>query len=164
MQSKDELETWYETVDPWKYETTHDDLARKQIIIDAIKQYCGYPKSLLDIGAGEGFITKDIPAERLYAIEISDIASSRLPDHIKRIHEPEEHDCILTCGTLYKQYDHETIARWLKTSKKYIVVAGIKDWLIPYDFGNLIFRQEFPYRQYTQQLSIYEVTPQHRDN
>jgi len=164
MQTKEELENWYSENDPWNYETTVDDRMRKEIIINTLKTHCSPIKSILDIGAGEGFMTKDLPAEELYAIEISDVAANRMPKNITRIHEPKDHDCIITCGTLYQQYDHKKISEWLKMSKKYIVVAGIKDWLIHYDFGNLIYRIEFPYRQYTQQLSIYEVTPQHRDN
>ena len=40
----------------------------------------------------------------------------------------------------------------------YILVGGIKDWIIWGDFGKIINEVEFKYRQYTQILRLYEVT------
>lgn len=155
MQTKQELESWYSKKDPWAYETTPDDQTRKDKIINALKDL--KLESILDIGAGEGWITKDLPAQKIYAQELSDTARERIPEWIIR-HTDKVVDATLTCGTLYPQYDHKQIAEDLvKYSKKYIIVVGIDEWLIDYDFGKIIYQEKFPYREYTQRLTIYET-------
>lgn len=155
MQNREELNNWYSTRDPWFYETTPDDQVRKDKIIGAIKDL--NIESILDMGAGEGWITKDLPVTKIYAQELSDVARDRIPEWIIR-HTDEIVDATLTCGTLYAQYDHKQIAEDLKRySRKYIIVAGIDSWLIDYDFGKIIHQERFPYREYTQRLTIYET-------
>lgn len=156
MQSKEELENWYRFPDPWAYETTQDDLDRKQKIIDILPfEYL----RAIDIGCGEGFVTRDLPAIEIHGIEISDLAAGRLPWNVKRVTEPEGlYDLVMTTGTLYAQYNHEQIVNWIKKcSCRHILIAGIKDWLMPYSFGNVIERIEFPYREFTQSVVLYEV-------
>ncbi len=163
MQTKEELEQWYATPDPWLYEVTQDDSFRKNEILNILK---GHPQPhlrrfsrALDIGCGEGFITKDIPALEIHGIELSDLASSRLPKNIKRVNSPEgSYDLVMTTGTLYEQYNHEQIAQWIRQSASaYVLIAGIKDWLQPYTFGSKLVSKEFPYRQYIQSVTLYEV-------
>lgn len=104
MQTKEELDNWYRYPDPWAYETTQDDLDRKQKIIDLLSTR--YQRAI-DIGCGEGFVTRDLPAIEIHGIEISDLAASRLPWNVKRVHEPEGiYDLVMTTGTLYTQYNH----------------------------------------------------------
>jgi len=156
MQTKEELENWYRFPDPWAYETTQDDLDRKKKIIDMLP--LRYERAI-DIGCGEGFVTRDLPAIEIHGIEISDLAAARLPWNVKRITEPEGvYDLVMTTGTLYSQYNHEQIVHWIKKCFcRHILIAGIKDWLMPYSFGNVINRTEFPYRQYIQSVVLYEV-------
>lgn len=156
MQTKEELENWYRFPDPWAYETTQDDLDRKKKIIDMLP--LRYERAI-DIGCGEGFVTRDLPAIEIHGIEISDHAASRLPWNVKRVLQPEGvYDLVMTTGTLYAQYNHEQIVEWIKKcSCRHILIAGIKDWLMPYSFGNVISRTEFPYRQYIQSVILYEV-------
>lgn len=156
MQSKDELENWYKNPDPWAYETTQDDHYRKDKLLNIItKRYI----RALDIGCGEGFVTRDLPAEDVHGIELSDLAASRLPWNVRRIHAPEGlYDLVITTGTLYEQYNHEQIAQWIKgCASRHVLIAGIKDWLKPYTFGSVIDHTEFPYRQYIQSVTLYEV-------
>ncbi len=157
MQSKDDLEKWHSTKDAWNYETTQDDITRKEKILSLLGTY----KKALDIGAGEGWITKDINAEIIHAIEISDNASSRFPSNVKRVHEPEgEYDLVITTGTLYKQYDNQQILDWIrKCSKGSLLIAGIKSWLPTLPEPDKYI--EFPYREYTQCIYFYETSPQH---
>lgn len=157
MQSKEELEQWYQVSDPWQYQQTPDDAHRKSIILGMLNS--NYIRAL-DIGCGEGFVTADLPAVDIHGIEISDNAASRFPWNVKRVHEPEGvYDLVMTTGTLYAQYDHEQIYNWvLLSSCKHILIAGIKDWLIPYSFGKLINEKEFQYRQYIQRVSLYEIS------
>ena len=157
MQSKEELEQWYKNPDPWQYEKTEDDLIRKDHLLSMLTiRY----RRALDIGCGEGFLTRDLPAIDIHGIEISDNAASRLSWNIKRVHEPEGfYDLVVTTGTLYQQYDHEKIAEWIRRSSyRHVLVSGIKEWLIPYNFGTPIDAIEFEYRQYTQSAILYEVS------
>lgn len=156
MQSREELEEWYKRPDPWSYENTEDDLTRKNIILDMLyKQY----NRALDIGCGEGFITRDLPAVDIHGIELSDTAASRLPWIVKRVSEPVGiYDLVITTGTLYQQYDHEKIDKMIKkASCRHVLVAGIKAWLLPYKYGKIIDEKEFTYRQFIQRVTLYEV-------
>jgi SAM-dependent methyltransferase len=155
-QTKEELEEWYQTSDPWSYEITPDDKVRKEIILSLLDNY----ETALDIGCGEGFITKDIPSKNIYGLDISDNAALRFPNNVKRILLPEnKYDLVMSTGTLYQQYDYELITNWIKNhSSRHILVGGIKDWIIWDDFGKIINEVEFKYRQYTQILRLYEVT------
>ena len=161
MQSKEELEQWYHKEDPWQYKTTQDDLKRKEsliMILSEISNGIQYERAL-DIGAGEGYVTQDIFAKEIYGIEISDLAASRFPSNVKRVIEPEgKYDLVMTTGTLYSQYNHKQIVDWIRQSaSKHILIAGIKDWLIDYSFGQVIHQSEFPYRQYVQRVTVYEL-------
>ena len=156
MQSKEELENWYLREDPWKYKTTEDDYIRKEKILSLLKKY----DKALDIGCGEGFITKDLPANEIFGIELSDNASLRLPSNVNRLQTPDgKYDLVITTGTLYQQYNHQQITEWIKECTSYhILVGGIKDWMIWSDFGKIINEIEFKYREYTQVIRLYEIT------
>jgi hypothetical protein len=156
MQSKEELENWYLREDPWNYKTTEDDYFRKEKILSLLKKY----DKALDIGCGEGFITKDLPANQIFGIELSDNASLRLPSNVTRLIKPvDKYDLVMTTGTLYQQYNHQQITNWIKQSASHhILVGGIKDWMIWSEFGEIINEIEFQYREYTQIIRLYEIT------
>lgn len=157
MQSKEELEQWHSQKDPWGYETNPYDKVRKDIILSMLGNY----DRALDIGAGEGWLTKDLPSREIHAIEISDNASARFPNNVIRVHKPEgEYDLVITTGTLYRQYDNQQILDWIKEAKpKTLLIAGIKDWLVDLPFGTPTKEIEFPYREYTQVIKLYnEIT------
>lgn len=154
-QSKKELEEWYSEPDKWEYWKNKDDSRRKKEIMVLLDEY----KTALDIGAGEGFITTDLPAKKIYAIELSDTARERLAPHIITEVPNKKFDLVVSCGTLYEQYEHEKMAELIKKhSKHHVLIAGIKEWLIDYDFGRVIRQYEFPYRGYTQLIRLYEIT------
>lgn len=158
MQTKSELESWYAQPDPWGYTTNPDDERRKKIILEVLDEHGPFTRAL-DIGCGEGFVTKDVPADNIYGIEISDEAAGRLPNNVTRIKEPKgKYDLILCTGMLYQQYDHEAITRMIEEHAGNIVVtSNIKDWEInklPSD--KQIKDMEFPYREYVQKLRVYK--------
>ena len=157
MQTKEELEHWYAVSDPWLYRQTLDDQIRKDLILDFLP--LKYQRAL-DIGCGEGFVTTDLPAIDIHGIEISDNAAHRLPWNVKRVHQPEGvYDLVMTTGTLYHQYNHAQIAEWIRrASARHVLIAGIKDWLVPYNFGTPIASKEFKYREYTQSVILYDVS------
>ena len=156
MQSKEELEQWYQNPDPWAYKTTIDDSYRKDQILSMFD--LDYTRAL-DIGCGEGFLSKDLPAIEIHGIELSDLAASRLPWNVQRVYAPQGfYDLVVTTGTLYEQYNHEQIAEWVTMSScRHVLIAGIKDWLKPYKFGKIIKSKEFVYRQFVQSVILYEV-------
>ena len=66
MQSKDDLESFYKTEDPWGYKSNGDDIKRKDIIISSLDFICGFNglclKNALDIGCGIGKYLKILQA------------------------------------------------------------------------------------------------------
>ena len=159
MQTKQELEYWYKDEDPWDYRTHPDDIYRKNFYLTALEHLGEEYERALDIGAGEGFITQDLPAKEIHAIELSDVAAARLPENVKRVQAPiGEYDLVLVTGLLYQQYDHASIARTAsEAASKHICIGGISEWLLPYNFGEVIRSFEFPYREYLSRFSIYET-------
>lgn len=159
MQNPNEIESWYSQKDPWGYETTIDDEIRKQTILEALgnKKF----KRALDLGAGEGWITKDLPAKELFAYELSDNASGRLPANVKRVTAPAgPYDLVILTGVLYGHYDYKALTQLaLQYSSNIILTCNIKEWEkneFPQDW--LVYEKEFPYRDYTQHLCIYSIT------
>ncbi len=161
MQTKQELENWYEQEDPWDYTITEDDIYRKHFYLTVLEDLDGTYERALDIGAGEGFITKDLPAKEIHAIELSDTAAKRLPENVKRVSTPiGKYDLVLVTGLLYNQYDHRAIAKMATdAASKHVCIGGIVDWLRPYVFGELIRSFEFPYREYLSAFKVYETRP-----
>ena len=156
MQSKQELESWYSTEDPWGYKSNPHDSYRKVRILDALrgKKY----NKALDIGCGEGWITQYLPAKVIHGLELSEKASERIPKPVIPVTEPKgKYDLIVLTGVLYKQYDYQAMTDMaLKHIKKggTILTCHIKDWEIPLPLkeDNLL---EFPYREYVEVLRRY---------
>lgn len=157
MQSKLELEHWYQNPDPWAYKTNKEDFTRRDKFYDILNKFGPFDRAL-DIGCGEGFITEFLPCAEIHGIELSDQAASRLPPIVKRVHQPDaKYDLVMTTGTLYPQYNHRQIYDWIMNSAARIIfIAGIKDWLVPYKYGKILHREEFTYREYVQQVTVYE--------
>lgn len=159
-QTKDDLEEWYLQVDPWGYTTNQDDQQRKEMILDALSPYAPF-KRALDIGCGEGFITKDLPAKAIEGIEMSDNAAGRLPKNVKRVVNPSgEYDLIICTGMLYDHYDHHTFLSWIRSHIApggIILTCNIKDWEIN-DLPSepQVHDVEFYYRTYQQKLRVYK--------
>ena len=160
MQAKDSLDTFYKVMDPWGYRRNPDDRVRKENILAALEpnQY----QRALDIGAGEGFITEDLPANEVHAIEWSDRAARRLAEHITRVGEPEgKYDLVVATGVLYPHYHYGRMHWWIdRCASKTVLTCNIKAWEVPLESKHLkqVHEEEFPYREYVQKLRIYEST------
>lgn len=154
MQSKQEIETWYQRHDPWQYENNPDDIHRKEIILNHLGKY----NRALDIGAGEGWITKDLPADHIEAIEWSDTAAQRFPKNITRVMEPTgQYDLIIATGVFYPQYDWKQMHEWIyHHATDTVLTSNIKSWEIPLEWEPVKV-VEYPYREYTQRLCIYKL-------
>ncbi len=164
-QSKQDLERWYETKpDPWDYKRHEDDLERKcKILAKIVRIEPGF-RRLLDLGAGEGWITKDIPAEYRYGYELSDTAAARFPENVKRVKKPEGwYDLVVATGVLYPQYDWQTMVSLMQIhARRIIVTCNIKSWEVPQAIaqipGQQIDEQEFHYRDFVQKLRVFDVS------
>lgn len=152
-----EIEAWYSNKDPWQYEHTQDDQVRKSKILALLtNQY----ERALDIGGGEGWISKDLPAKSIEVYEVSENARKRLPDGILGVTEATgDYDLVVATGVLYQHYHFEEMLEIIKKhATKTILIAGIKDWLVDTtQLGSLVYEEEFPYREYTQVIKIYEI-------
>lgn len=162
MQTKLELEKWYDTEDPWGYRSNPEDIKRRKMIIDMLHRHMpsnGYQKAI-DIGCGEGFITTQLPASSIHGIDLSDNALNRVPDNVIPVSIPNGlYDLVVSTGTLYPQYDHERINSYILSCRlHHVLIGGIKDWLLNYNYGKIIETIEFPYREFTQKLTLYEIS------
>lgn len=159
MQSKQELEKWYEEPDKWGYfQNEYDEIRLKNI-----KYLLGWGKKtydrILDIGCGEGFVTQHLPSDVIHGLDISENAMNRLPSNVTAVSSPQgKYDLVVSTGTLYSQYDHEAIYKMIiESATQYVLIGGIADWLIEKQFGAEIQKMHFPYRQFTQKLTLYAV-------
>jgi hypothetical protein len=166
MQTKSQIENFYQTKDPWEFQTNPEDLKRKKIIIEKSKEFCNsilkkeQYENALELGAGEGWITKDLPAKNVYGHEISEIAVSRWDKKIKMYDQSIKYDLIIAPGVLYPQYDFKSFLNLIRDKSNGIVMTiSIKDWEIN-DLKNPIYELEFRYRQYNETLKIYNLKQQ----
>ncbi len=157
---KENMDEFYKTVDPWGFQSNPDDQRRKEKIICALGKYAPYNRAI-DLGAGEGWITKDLPAKSIFAYEISDVAKSRLPENVQAVNEPSgKYDLVIATGVLYKHYDVDLLFEIIKKhASKYVLTCNIQQWEDPRVLGigkQLVF-DFFPYRQYTQSLRFFSI-------
>jgi len=172
VQSKEELEEWYSNPDPWGYNTNRDDLLRKRRILSALPQL-DYQR-VLDIGCGNGFVTKDLPGKEIIGIDISENAirwaTQNAPPHIRYICaslfdlpdlDLPPMDLIVINGVLYSQYIGKSnrlvyiIIDRLLPPGGILVCSHIYEWYqsrFPY---LTVSREYFPYREYSQILEVY---------
>lgn len=161
IETKEELDRFYERPDPWDFQATKDDHTRRMIIARTAGMFAPALGRTLDIGAGEGWITCALPGRELHGLELSDRAASRFPYRVKRVLEPDgSYDLVVCSGVLYRHYDCGLCLEWIrKSSLKFVLTCHIKTWEIEEisSIGREIFMAEFPYREYVQKLRVFEV-------
>jgi SAM-dependent methyltransferase len=172
IQSKDELDNWYSEADPWGYFTNPHDAMRKAKILAAIPKF-EYERTL-DIGCGNGFVTRDLPGKNVIGLEKSEKAvewaNKNTPSHVhyrcgSLFDLPDldlpKMDLIVITGVLYPQYISSArrlvivlIDQILKPGG-ILVCSHIYAWLkirFPY---LTVSREYFEYREYSQVLEVY---------
>jgi len=161
MQSKEELEKWYEKEDPWGYKNNKDDDKRKEYILKELWLYPFFNKAL-DLGCGEGFLTKYLPAKKIYGYDISDTALSRLPKNViplKRNEIIDKYDLIIATGILYKHYNYMDFINIInKYASGIVLTCNIKDWEKGINLlknEKIHRRMEFKYKKYIEILRIF---------
>jgi 2-polyprenyl-3-methyl-5-hydroxy-6-metoxy-1,4-benzoquinol methylase len=172
IQRKEELENWHKQSDPWDYENNYDDKKRKSILLSEIPKR-SY-SNVLDIGCGQGFITKDLPGSNVYGVDISqiaiDYANNLKMDNIVfkqgSIFEIDKlftikFDLIIITGVLYPQYIGKSssliyhLIDEILNENGVLISVHINDWYNS-QFPYLKIQQLFyDYRIYTHNLEIY---------
>lgn len=173
MQPYEEIEKSYETPDPWGFQSNPEDAKRKARFIEVCKEHAPGKakrfKKALDIGAGEGWITKDLPARAKHAFELSRQAAARLPKNVKDVPDPRGgYDLVTACGVLYTHYNHQLFFDLMRdqvVSGGVVVTCNIKAWehksmsdrrFIEETLGlEQIHEETFAYREYVQQLRVF---------
>lgn len=160
MQTKVELEQFYKKTDPWGFQENADDIRRKSLILGHLNR--SRFKRALDIGCGEGWISKDLPADEIHGFELSDQAAARLPASVKRVIVPEgRYDLIVATGVLYSQYDWRRMLDMIRQHACGVVLTcNIKNWERPEttSLPHQYHEEEFPYREYIQKLRLFDFS------
>ncbi len=172
IQKKEELEQWHNNEDPWGYNSNTDDLVRKDVLLSEIPNI--KYKTVLDIGCGQGFITRDLPGEMIYGVDISqsaiDFANKNTDSRVQfkqgSIFEIDKlfdikFDLVIITGVLYSQYIGKSsnliyllIDKILK-DEGILISVHINEWYesqFPY---HKIKQLYYDYREFTHNLEIY---------
>lgn len=158
IEGKESLEKQYETPDPWGFQTNPEDAKRKEKILSILtKRY----KRAIDIGCGEGWITKDLPADEIFGYELSDTASSRLPENVKRAKRfTGKYDLVIATGVIYPFYNGDKLLEKIKEiSSGDVLLCNITDWEIPNDYPIV---EEFKYREYVERIRFGSQHRKHK--
>lgn len=172
IQDKEDLEIWHNSRDPWNYNKNKSDILRRDLLFSELpkKDY----NNVLDIGCGQGFITKLINAKCVIGVDISEsaikFANEDSPENVTfkqgSIFEIDQlfdikFDLIIITGVLYKQYIGESsnliyilLDKILK-EKGNLVSVHINEWSIC-RFPYLKIKEViYPYREYNHKLEIF---------
>lgn len=173
IQSVTKLDQWYSTADPWGYEHHPDDQKRKKLLLGELpeKEY----RSVLDIGCGNGFITRYLPGENVTGVDLSEEAI-----RYARLHQVQNQrylvgsvfnlvpllsgftfDLIVITGVLYPQYvGHANslvylIIDQLLENGGIIASVHIDEWATA-RFPYLLLKSTiYDYRQFLHRMEIY---------
>jgi len=167
-ENKKFLEDWYKTDDPWGYEKHPHDRIRKSKILDCLRHR--YFSRVLDIGCGQGFITRDLPGKQVFGYDLSETALKRLPGGVFPLKMEDikgKYDLIIATGIIYEQYDYKWIVDTInKHASDVVLTCNITDWEMPYinKLKNQIHVEEFPYRDWIERIRIYDYSKNHNRN
>jgi len=172
LQPIKDLEDWHKEDDPWGYEDNPEDIKRRDILLSEIpnKSY----KNVLDIGCGQGFITKHLPGPSIIGVDISHEAIKKAKkiesDRIKFVQSSlfelnkifaGKFDLIIITGVLYPQYVANSLNLAYKIIDKLLEDSGIlvsvhiNSWYkarFPYLLLDVF---SYDYREYMHRLEVY---------
>nr|WP_262916806.1 class I SAM-dependent methyltransferase [Aestuariivivens insulae] len=166
------METWHRTKDPWGYNSNEHDLFRREMLFSELpeREY----KNVLDIGCGQGFITKQLNVSSVTGIDISQEAIR----HANKNNETNviflqgsifditkmfkvKFDLVLITGVLYQQYIGDSsnliylLIDQILEERGHLVTVHINEWNIC-QFPFLKLKEViYPYRDYNHKLEVY---------
>lgn len=173
LQPKSELEAWHKAVDPWGYETHPDDIARKLLLLAELPVR-GY-EAVLDIGCGQGFVTRDLPGRSIIGVDVSEeairFANESATDRVqyrcgdlfglKSLGDQGRFDLIIITGVLYPQYIGNAhnlvyyIIDQLLTIGGVLVSVHVNEWYAA-RFPYILLKERcYGYRQYQHRFEVY---------
>ena len=158
----------YQTPDPWGYKSNLHDIHRRDRILEVLEDFAPFCKAL-DIGCGEGWITKELPSRTTVGFDISEVALQRVPNSIRKTCSPAEiigqFDLVTATGVLYRHYEPAPLLRLIKRVASHIILTchitriEIRDINI---IGKQIYEETFPYRNSTETLRVFKVNSNER--
>lgn len=173
IQKYSELNKFHEVSDPWAYEQTEGDKKRKQILLSEIpsKKFL----NVLDIGCGQGFVTRDLPGAKVLGLDISENAIAHAKKYesdrmafksgsvfeLNNLLKDEKFDLVIITGVLYPQYIGRSEVLVYDQVDKVLSPDGIlisvhiDSWYsarFPYLLNKQVF---YEYREYTHCLEVY---------
>ena len=172
LQPAEELECRHQSHDPWNYEKSSDDRLRRNILLSElpVRDY----DRVLDIGCGQGFITRDLPGKRIIGTDISQLAIEKAKQHeCERLHFTQsslfelaqtvtgKQDLVVITGVLYPQYVGASLSLVYRIIDGLLAEGGILasvhiDSWYRARFPYLMLKEHFySYRDYTHRLEIY---------
>jgi len=155
------LEEKYKRPDPWGYQTAPYDARRKAEVI-RVASIVGPAQTLLDVGCGEGWITKDIPADVAYGFELSENARARIPEPVIPLASVPldlRADLVVVTGVLYSHYDLDQILKTIRlAATRYVLTCHTAEHEERYPHAQELFSEQFPYSPgKTQTLRLFHV-------
>lgn len=173
IQSKTELDLFHSGKDPWSYENNDEDIIRKEILLSGIpkQQY----KNVLDIGCGQGFITRHLPGVNIWGVDLSlnaiEFAKKNINDNKIKFKQGSifeidklfdiKFDLVVITGVLYPQYIGNSSSLIYLLIDKILATQGtlisvhINEWY-NCQFPYLRTKQTFyTYKEYIHNLEMY---------
>lgn len=177
LQPQKDIEDWYKRSDPWDYEHSPDDQARKDYMLKVLPER-EYTR-VLDIGCGNGFITQVLPGRVVLGCDVSKKAIHWAQQKVQSTDIREVRffqssifdlltqrigtfDLIIITGVLYRQYIGSSnslihlIIDKLLCEGGILVSCHIKEWYICAFPFMLIDKFIYKYREYYHQLEVYQ--------
>jgi SAM-dependent methyltransferase len=178
VQSREELDRFYEDADPWGYDDTPDDAERRARLLGALPARA-YDRTL-DIGCGNGFVTARLPGREIVGVDLSAkavahaarrVASTerrRVSFFTRSLFEctPDElgtFDLVVVTGVLYPQYiggafsvATETIRRLLAPGA-IVASVHIEEWNVHRLPFTTLYVSVDRYREFFHRLEILQA-------
>lgn len=138
-------------------ERSQEDFDRRDKLYKVLNKYSPYDNAL-DLNCADGFISEFLPAVTIHGIQFDDTSHKFLPPIVKKLSAPEErYDLVMANEILYSINDHKKIYEWImKSATRIILISGIRDLLIRYKYGKILYREEFKYKENIQEIIVYE--------
>lgn len=174
IQELSELDEFHKKEDPWDYENNTEDSKRISYLLGQLNKK--KHTNVLDIGCGQGFVTKQLPGSKIIGVDVSQEAIKHAMSNnednrisyaccsifdLNTNYKDNSFDLIVITGVLYSQYIGNSssliyliIDKLLKKGGTLISVH-INSWYrcqFPYFKVKEIL---YPYRAYNHKLELY---------